>query len=44
MVATVCVKNKKDITKLELRQLIIAAAAWNKEAKRLKIPLVKKRK
>jgi len=48
MVATLCIREKKDITRLELRQLIIAAAAWNKEAKQLKLPMVntgkKKRK
>lgn len=40
--ATVCVKTKKDIARLEIRQLILSAAAWNEEAKRLNIPLLKK--
>lgn len=43
MVATVSIREKKDIARLELRQLIMAAAAWNEEAKRLKIPFIKKR-
>lgn len=40
-IATVTIQNKKDITKLTLREIIVAAAAWNEEAKRLKIPMVK---
>ena len=43
IVATLCIHDKKDIIRLELRQLIIAAAAWNEEAKRLNIPMVKKK-
>lgn len=42
IVATLCIKEKKDISRFDLPQLIIAAAAWNEEAKRLKIPMVKK--
>lgn len=43
IVATVCIKTKKDIVAFEVREMIVAAAAWNKEAKRLKIPMVKKK-
>jgi hypothetical protein len=41
-IATVCIRNKKDIAIFEIREMIVAAAAWNEEAKRLKIPMVKK--
>jgi hypothetical protein len=44
MVAILPLRHKKDIHLLELRQLIINAAAWNKEANRLKIPMIKKKK
>lgn len=43
IVASIIVKEKKDIPRLELTQLIMAAAAWNKEAKKRKIPMVKKK-
>lgn len=43
IVASIIVKEKKDILRLELNQLIIAAAEWNKEAKKRKIPMVKKK-
>lgn len=41
-IATVCIKQKKDIITFEVRALIVAAAAWNEEAKKLKIPMIKK--
>ncbi len=41
-IATVTVTSKKDITLLGIRELIINAAAWNEEAKKLKIPMIKK--
>jgi uncharacterized protein len=41
--ATVVVCNKKDISEQKLRELVTAAAIWNEEAARLKIPLVAKR-
>lgn len=44
IVAILSIKNKKDIYELDLRQLIISAADWNKEARRLKLPMVKKKK
>ena len=43
IIASVCIKNKKDIVKYDIPQMIITAAAWNQEAKQLKIPMVKKR-
>lgn len=42
-IATVTVTSKKDITTLGIQELISNAAAWNEEAKRLKIPMVKKK-
>jgi hypothetical protein len=44
IVAILTISSKKDIHSLDLRQLIITAAAWNEEAKRLKLPMVKKKK
>lgn len=40
VMANLSIYNKKDIERLELRQLLSVAAAWNEEAKRLKIPIV----
>ncbi|HEX7847192.1 MAG TPA: DUF1801 domain-containing protein [Chitinophagaceae bacterium] len=42
IVATVCIKHKKEINSFAVREMIVTAAAWNEEAKRLKIPMVKK--
>lgn len=44
IVGILTISSKKDIHTKDLRQLIITAAAWNEEAKRLKIPMVKKKK
>ncbi len=44
IIASVCIKTKKDITDFDLRQMIITAAEWNKEAKQLNIPMVRKAK
>jgi uncharacterized protein len=44
IVAILTISSKKDIHTKDLRQLIITAAAWNEEAKRLKLPMVKKKK
>lgn len=41
IVATLCIQNKKEISTYNLRDIIVAAAAWNEEAKRLKIPMVR---
>ena len=41
IVATVCIRNKKDIASQHLREIIVAAASWNEEAKKQKIPMVK---
>lgn len=43
IIASVCIKNKKDILRYDIPQMIISAAAWNQEANQLKIPMVKKR-
>ena len=43
IVASITLKEKKDIHRLELNQLILAAAAWNQEDKKRKIPMVKKK-
>lgn len=42
IVASITIKEKIDITRLELTRLILAAAAWNREAKERNIPMVKK--
>lgn len=42
-IASVTLHQLKDIQLLEIPQLIVAAAEWNKEAASRKIPLVKKR-
>jgi uncharacterized protein len=42
MVATVTIEHKKQIREKNIRELIVAAAAWNEEAKRLRIPMVKR--
>ncbi len=41
-IATVTITDKKEIMQFGLRELITTAAAWNEEAKQLKIPMVKK--
>jgi hypothetical protein len=43
IIASVCIRNKKDIMKYDVPQMIMSAAAWNMEARQLKIPMVKKR-
>jgi uncharacterized protein len=43
IVASVTVSSVKDFTKLEIPQLIAAAAEWNKEAKSLKMAMVKRK-
>lgn len=43
IVATVALYTTKDIQQKELREIIIAAALWNEEAKKKKIPMVKKK-
>lgn len=44
IVATVTIVAPDDIKQKELREIIVAAALWNKEAKKNKIPMVKKSK
>lgn len=44
IVASVSLHSLKDIKQKEVREIIIAAALWNEEAKKKKIPMVKKRK
>lgn len=44
IVATVSLHSVKDIKQKEVREIIIAAALWNEEAKKKKIPMVKSRK
>lgn len=41
MVASVIITNKKQIHQYKLHDLFIGAAAWQQEAKQLKIPMVK---
>lgn len=42
--AHVIIANHADIANTGLREIIVAAADWNQEAFRLKIPMVKKKK
>jgi hypothetical protein len=42
IVASILIRSKKDIIDTSLREIIVAAAMWNEEAKRLKIGMVKK--
>jgi hypothetical protein len=44
IVASVSLFSLKDIKQKEVREIIVAAACWNEEAKKKKIPMVKKRK
>ena len=44
IVASVSLYSVKDIKQKEVREIIIAAALWNEEAKKKKIPMVKSRK
>lgn len=44
IVATVALHSVNDIQQKELREIIVAAALWNEEAKRKKLPMVKKKK
>jgi hypothetical protein len=44
IIATVLIQSVRDFEKLQLRELITAAAIWNEEARRLKIPMVAKKK
>jgi hypothetical protein len=41
-IATVTIADTKQIVQWGLREMIATAAAWNEEAKKLKIPMVKK--
>lgn len=44
IVATVTIRSKKDVAAKQLREIITTAALWNEEAKRNKIPMVRKRR
>ncbi len=44
IVASVSLYSLRDIKTKEVREIIITAALWNEEAKKKKIPMVKKRK
>lgn len=44
IVASVTLYSVKDIVLKDVRAMIVAAALWNEEAKKKKIPMVKKRK
>lgn len=43
IVATIALYTVSDIKLKELREIIIAAALWNEEAKKKKVPMVKKK-
>ena len=40
--ASVLIRHRQDIHQLQLQEIILAAADWNREAKRRKIPMVKR--
>lgn len=44
MVASVTLFSLADIKQKEVREIIVAAACWNEEAKKNKVPMIKKRK
>lgn len=44
IVASVTLFNRRDFEKIELREIITAAAMWNEEAKKNKIPMISKRR
>jgi uncharacterized protein len=44
IVASVALYAVNDIQQKELREIIVAAALWNEEAKKKKMPMVKKKK
>jgi hypothetical protein len=44
IVASLTIKNRKDLVRLEVAQILAAAALWNEEARKLKKPMVKERK
>lgn len=44
IIATLPLSNEKDIEDFKVREIVLTAAAWNKEARQLKIPMVSKRK
>lgn len=44
IVASIVIAAKKQITQFNIEALLIGAAAWNEEAKRMKVPMVKAKK
>lgn len=44
IVASIIITSKKEITQFNIQALILAAAEWNREAKQLKLPMVKTKK
>ena len=44
IVASVVIRETKDLNRLEIPQMVAAAAEWNKEAKALKMAMVKRKK
>ena len=44
IVASIVITDKKQITHLNIEALLVSAAAWNREAKEMNVPMVKKRK
>ncbi|HMR92235.1 MAG TPA: DUF1801 domain-containing protein [Chitinophagaceae bacterium] len=41
--ASLLISNRNDITQFSLREIIVAAADWNREAKQMKLPMVTRR-
>jgi uncharacterized protein len=44
IVASVVITSKKEITQLNIEALLLSAAAWNEEAKKTNVPLLKNNK
>jgi uncharacterized protein len=44
IVATISIQSVKDITRLNIREVITAAAIWNETAKKNKVPMVQKKR
>jgi hypothetical protein len=44
MVASLIITHKKQIQEYKLNDLLLSAAAWQQEAKQMKLPMVKKKK
>jgi hypothetical protein len=44
IVASILITSKKQIAQLNIEALLLSAAAWNREAKQMNVPMVKTKK